>query len=738
MNEGELGGTPFSLKPQRGASQSNVPDISPLEQYEHVNEQLYGTQENPNEGAPAPMNGFVKNFARAMGAHGKGIPLEEQKKRMPQVMETYTPAQLPMLSGLARHYAVSDLWFASVPTQTNVNRAFLLMGTSNGSVNNAFFSPSYIPDIFAFDVFQGRTIFHVLEDNWKDWTVFWHDEFPPGFSGGKCFTRNAYAALDDISNVEAHFRTMKEFHRAARLGHLPAFSYVEVSWGFGLSDDDPKLQAVAMPIGNDFHPPRNMKLGENLIRSVYESLTANEESWNKTLFILTFDEHVGSFDHVSPPWGATPPWGEGTPPETLQKDFKFDRFGARIPTILISPHISRGTVFRAEGDVPYDHTSIAATFLNRHNIEKSKWGLGERMAKAPTFENQIDLAEPRTDLFAHRRVQDGEELRSFDQFHLKNVRTGDYLVASPPEWTLLRQNYRYRTSNKPYAGNNGKAPFSFLTGAEEKPIVNGGTVQIGAHQDCLDEKFVITASPQESRCVYKEQRYKDCINPKLPSGEPCAYNERRYKEAELQEWHIRRTGSNAEENTPIRCGEVVSFTNAQDGGLFQVGEFLNSTPEGQADSWKIEAMPTPSQSGKEVAAGQLVYLKCVTSGEYISVVYRGYRFYPSVSNVGPVALRALGNGGTDIQLQTDEAAVSGKNLLGAWTTDKWLYYYSRDDEEKQSWTIERIDSNNTGPVIMGEHIYLVNKSWEQNLAIDGEYLTTEPERRTIWCFEEPQ
>ena len=57
-------------------------------------------------------------------------------RRAARSHESYTPAQLPVLNQLARHYAVSDAWFSSVPSQTNPNRAFTMCGTSHGLVNN--------------------------------------------------------------------------------------------------------------------------------------------------------------------------------------------------------------------------------------------------------------------------------------------------------------------------------------------------------------------------------------------------------------------------------------------------------------------------------------------------------------------------------------------------------------------------------------------------------------------------
>ena len=110
--------------------------------------------------------------------------------------------------------------------------------------------------------------------------------------------------------------------------------------------------------------------------------------WSKTLLIVTFDEHGGTYDHVPPPWTAIPP--DNVSENSGELGFKFNRFGVRVPTILISPFVRRGTVFRAEGEIPYDHTSIIKTVLRWQGITPDEsLGLGRRMPKAPTFENVL-------------------------------------------------------------------------------------------------------------------------------------------------------------------------------------------------------------------------------------------------------------------------------------------------------------------------------------------------------------
>jgi phospholipase C len=121
---------------------------------------------------------------------------------------------------------------------------------------------------------------------------------------------------------------------------------------------------------------------------VYTALRSGP-AWNETLLVVTYDEHGGCFDHVAPPAGATPP-------DNAQGEFGFDfrRFGVRVPTVLVSPLIAPGTIFRVPtGATPLDHTSILKTV-------ETRWGLPpltQRDAAAADVGAVLTLATPRTD-----------------------------------------------------------------------------------------------------------------------------------------------------------------------------------------------------------------------------------------------------------------------------------------------------------------------------------------------------
>ncbi len=375
-------------------------------------------------------------------------------------MHMYTPADLPILNALAKAYAVSDMWFASVPTQTNANRAFSICGTSMGLVDNGFLGPNIVSEKLADDRFKTDTIWNVLDrNNFHDWAIFWHDKYPPVIS---CvpYTRRVFPYLEKIPNVDSHFHKMERFFVMAEAGTLPAFSYIEPSWGG-------EIFGILSRMGNEYHPPSDVTPGEHLLQQIYQSLTKNQAAWEQTLLVIVFDEHGGTYDHVPPKWGAKPPWVSKKPEFRLQYDFKFDRFGVRVPAILVSPYIKERTVFRSPTDTPYDHTSIIATILQWAGIPKRQWGLGERVANAPTFDNVLTRTEPRTDnIFAPKPPPiEGTPIEFGQPFYLRHM-SGEYVIGA---YSGVRYYF-------PQLGKEEPVPLDFRFGWGE--VQSGAIVQI--------------------------------------------------------------------------------------------------------------------------------------------------------------------------------------------------------------------------------------------------------------------
>jgi phospholipase C len=327
-----------------------MPGADPGEGYANTNSELFGTGKPPVPPV-ATNSGFVANFAAA-------ITFDEQTRRTvlagttaSDIMGIFPPAALPVLSGLARGFAVCDHWFSSVPTETFPNRAFACAGTSQGHMNDSTSS------------YTVQSIFGLMTAHGLSWKIYGYDAEP--------LTRGNYP--DTISAPDTWFGKFADFQADAAAGRLAQYSFLEPSWG---------------STGNSQHPNYDVALGEVLIQQVYQALRSGP-GWAQTLLIITYDEHGGCYDHVPPPTGAVPPDNS-----VGEFGFGFTRFGVRVPAVLVSPLIAAGTVFRVPaGTMPIDHTSVLKTI-------EARWGLPAltaRDAAAPGLGNVLTLATPRTD-----------------------------------------------------------------------------------------------------------------------------------------------------------------------------------------------------------------------------------------------------------------------------------------------------------------------------------------------------
>src|SRR5208337_124762 len=114
--------------------------------------------------------------------------------------------------------------------------------------------------------------------------------------------------------------------------------------------------------GNSMHPLNDVRLGEQLVKLVYEMIRQSPVYWVNTMLIITFDEHGGFYDHVPPP--KTTPTGDDTKYANPAHHFGFDLLGVRVPAIVVSAYTAPGTVIGANASDPatiFDHTSILRT-----------------------------------------------------------------------------------------------------------------------------------------------------------------------------------------------------------------------------------------------------------------------------------------------------------------------------------------------------------------------------------------
>ncbi len=352
------------------------PNPDPGEEYFHVNTQLFGSvippdnRQHPYNRKPynlpaslpnsAPMNGFVTDYIDMFAHWRKREPQYDEYKI---IMDGFTPDMVPVISTLANQYAVCDHYHASVPSQTFCNRAFVHSATSNGFVVNA----PFVNWLFT----HAPTIYNRIADARRPelaWKVY-YDEL-----NLISLTWLLQPALKPYRRT--HFFHMDEFFKDAREGTLPSYAFIEPRLVVNHNDQHPPV--------DDFLYTHAELAGEQLIYDVYQAIR-HGKGWERTLLILTYDEHGGCYDHVAPPSAMPPDLSH----PVGQYDFKFDRLGVRLPTVLISPYVERGTVVHTV----FDHSSIIKTVCKRWDLPH----LTERDRAAHDLSEVLTLDAPRDD-----------------------------------------------------------------------------------------------------------------------------------------------------------------------------------------------------------------------------------------------------------------------------------------------------------------------------------------------------
>ena len=309
-------GAPVTVQPLADVQGQLDPD--PDHHFPAVDLQIFGGVP-ANTPARAPnMQGFVKSYfnQRRDVAHSQ------------KIMYNFAPNQLPVLTTLATEFAVFNRWFASIPGPTICNRAFAHYGTSFGKVGMDLF---YVNEPFqsVYERLIGANPKHTAK-------IYYFDQ-----------TSSTMEVVNLLQHQPELFGTFDDFKTACSRGQLPDYCFIEPNYND--HDDQP---------ASDQHPDHNIQAGESFIAEVYTAIKNRDDLWQSTALLVVYDEHGGIYDHVPPP-ACIPDGFVASPNATgTGAEFRFDRLGVRVPAILISPWIPKGTV--VDGRV-FEHASIPAT-----------------------------------------------------------------------------------------------------------------------------------------------------------------------------------------------------------------------------------------------------------------------------------------------------------------------------------------------------------------------------------------
>ena len=309
-------------------------DKDPGHEFNDVMEQLAGPGAAYDRNAsptypPMNISGFVANYRD----RGSANPAK--------AMHAYTREQVPIIDTLAREFAICDQWFSSMPGPTWPNRLFVHAASSAGLDDSPGTWDTVTTTIIDGYRFDNGTIFDRLEQKCLEWLVFEGDETPQVFALSNM----------NLNALQGRFRDFEDFKASVDDPAFPAsYSFIEPHYGniMPWTPED-------FTCGNSQHPLDDVTRGEQLIKDVYEAVR-NSPHWETSLILILYDEHGGFFDHVAPP-AAVPPCDSITDNENNHNDFDFVQLGVRVPAVIVSPLIPRGTIDHQV----HDHSSVIRT-----------------------------------------------------------------------------------------------------------------------------------------------------------------------------------------------------------------------------------------------------------------------------------------------------------------------------------------------------------------------------------------
>jgi phospholipase C len=294
----------------------------------------HSAQETDHQIGGGAMDGFAASYAHTL-----------ERREVPDpdpglVMGYHNAGDLPVYDHLATEFCVCDAWHSSVPGATWPNRLYAMTGGADGSRDDKHTPPP---------LYDRRSFVRHLEAAGVRWRWYTYDVGTLRCADRRYLTSHHghFAYVDrlklrwEIGEIEELIvdTDSASFIEDATRGNLAPVSWI-----------DPNFKDVnlAHADSNDDHPPSDVGAGQELVFNIYNAIASCPETWERTLLIVTYDEHGGFFDHVPPP-------------EAPDDDPQMCRYGVRVPALVVSPWVAP----RSVSHTCFDHTSIIKTILTR-------------------------------------------------------------------------------------------------------------------------------------------------------------------------------------------------------------------------------------------------------------------------------------------------------------------------------------------------------------------------------------
>ena len=138
-------------------------------------------------------------------------------------------------------------------------------------------------------------------------------------------------------------------------------AFVELLQPLLLDRVDPRFEDEGSGSSGDDHPHADIRVGDAFLNETFRAV-ATGPKWANTVFIITYDEWGGFFDHVAPPKAEA---ANGVdPPDANGKVL----LGMRVPVVVASPWSRSQNGSPRIASNLYDHTSILKLIEWRWNL----------------------------------------------------------------------------------------------------------------------------------------------------------------------------------------------------------------------------------------------------------------------------------------------------------------------------------------------------------------------------------
>ncbi len=280
-----------------------------------------------------------------------------------RVMGYYNQNDLPYYYDLATFFATSDRWFSPVLTATYPNRMYIEAASS--------FGHEYGDSDASHPQYSAETIFRAMNQANVSWRYYYQDGM---------FLPNFLDYNDPVTQSKTYHLTYLMNLLAGSCSGAPC-------------DPDKSLpqvvfiEAASGKSALDEHPDNNIQKGAAYVQSIISALM-NSDAWQDSVFILTYDEEGGLYDHVPPLTVPVPDaYSQGQCPDANNGSYgychtgadakaftaptpdnggydMFNLTGLRVPLMVISPYVKPHYVSHA----PMDHTAILAFIEKTFNV----------------------------------------------------------------------------------------------------------------------------------------------------------------------------------------------------------------------------------------------------------------------------------------------------------------------------------------------------------------------------------